>query len=720
MNTQNLSLKAVIVYVIIFFVTFLMVLLSSYNYIEKKEHLIQMLHDSSNHKIERLTKTLVPFLTSYSVHEYEKLLEIEFKDKETYAIIVEDFVTGNLLGKPYITGKIRDENWQIKDYENEKIDISQNNHLHQSAMIIADGKDIGKIHLYHTHHFLNKELDSLILNSIITILVFAFILITLLFLALKRFVLNPVESIIENITHTDKNGIPLNHLREKNSFELTLLSQTINTMIEQIKLSKEKIEFEQYKYQKLMNNSTELLFIMDINGKLIEYSKQTKEALGYSDEEMKTLSVFDWDKEINDETFKYIINNLSDKPNYIERTHTKKDGSTYLAGMKASIININDQKFIYASIRDITKEKQYQKLIIEQKEEFETIFNYAQVGIAITDFDGNIQKFNNSFESMLQYDFDELFGKNINDFYKSNTLMQEIDETIRSGHIDSFEQNLIGKAKKHITVHLSISLLPDKTHLLFIFKDITTLKLLEEQTKLASMGEMIGNIAHQWRQPLSVISTSVSGLKMRQEFGQTISAKDIAECSDMVVQQTQYLSDTINNFRNFLKGSDKDHSTIALEAVVNNTVNLIEASIKNNFITLVQEVDPKIKIHGNVNELTEALINIINNSKDAFNINDTAQEERYITIKTQENRNKVELIICDSAGGISEEFIDRIFEPYFTTKHQSVGTGLGLAMVNKIVCERHHGTIDVYNDTLEQENKKLKGVCFKLIFERVG
>ena len=124
-------------------------------------------------------------------------------------------------------------------------------------------------------------------------------------------------------------------------------------------------------------------------------------------------------------------------------------------------------------------------------------------------------------------------------------------------------------------------------------------------------------------------------------------------------------------------------------------------------------------IFGNKNELTEAFLNIISNSKDILKT--IEEKDRFIFIKTKKiDENRLELKFLDSGGGIDEALISRVFEPYFTTKHKSQGTGLGLPIVDKIVRERHNASIEIYNEDFIYNEKKYRGFSFKIIFERLN
>jgi len=491
------------------------------------------------------------------------------------------------------------------------------------------------------------------------------------------------------------------------------------------KLTELSLELEsgKLKYQTLMQSSSDAILIMGMEGELKEYSDKTQNLLGYSDKEMKSLNVFDWDKSLSKEEYQEVVNNIEISKGSIsfERVHTRKDGSEYNASITAIKIIVNDQSYIYASVRDITQDKKLQNAIKEQKKELETIFNYAGDGIVIIDIEGNFLKFNDAFMKLTEYTSKELLKKNFDELTapedrKNNA--KALQRAIETGHVENFEKDCIVNSTKRITVQVSISLLPDKKSLLLIVKDISSIKLLEEQSKLASMGEMIGNIAHQWRQPLSIITSSASGLKVQSKFGIEITHEQLEEFSDLIVQQSNYLSNTIDNFRDFLKG-DTNHKNIKLIEVIEYTLSLVSATIKNNNINLITDIDKDIVLRGSINELSEAFINIINNSKDVLKEKIEDQEDRLIFIETKPHDDEsFELVFKDSGGGVDENIIERIFEPYFTSKHKSIGTGLGLSMADKIIRERHAGSINVYNDEYEYNGKRYFGACFKIILKK--
>ena len=234
--------------------------------------------------------------------------------------------------------------------------------------------------------------------------------------------------------------------------------------------------------------------------------------------------------------------------------------------------------------------------------------------------------------------------------------------------------------------------------------------ILNQQSKMAAMGEMLENIAHQWRQPLSVISTVATGAKLKKDL-KILTDEEFYETMDIINNSSQHLSNTIDDFRNFFN-NDKELTSFDLNEPMNKVINLIESRLKNRHINIVKN-SVEIKIVGLKNEFIQVILNILNNSVDAFaNKKDI---EKYIFIDIYKEQNHAILSIKDNAGGIKEDIVDRIFEPYFTTKHKSQGTGIGLYMSLEIIQKHMDGTLTASNEEFIYENKLYKGAKFKII-----
>ena len=233
-----------------------------------------------------------------------------------------------------------------------------------------------------------------------------------------------------------------------------------------------------------------------------------------------------------------------------------------------------------------------------------------------------------------------------------------------------------------------------------------------QQSKQAALGDMIGNIAHQWRQPLSAISTSASGMQLTYQFG-TMSDEDFINFTDAIIENSKYLSRTIDDFRDFIS-NDKKLTTFDISKSIEKCLAIVDSSINNHHLHIIKNLEDDLIVQNYNNELQQAIINIFTNAKDALKEHIQDSDDRIVFIDTFRKDGKAIITIQDTAGGISEDIIEKIFEPYFTTKHQSQGTGLGLYMTHKIIVESMKGQIGVENITFTHNDKSYTGAKFTI------
>jgi len=224
---------------------------------------------------------------------------------------------------------------------------------------------------------------------------------------------------------------------------------------------------------------------------------------------------------------------------------------------------------------------------------------------------------------------------------------------------------------------------------------------------------MIGNIAHQWRQPLSAISTASTGLKVQLEMDMDMSKEETIEALEKINSQTQFLSKTIEDFRGFFSEDMSEVSEFEITDAINKVNDLTKDSFKINFVQVHYDIEKELFILGNKNLLIQALINIYNNALDVLKEN---EGKRLIFISIKKDDSNVTLSIQDNGGGISSSNIEKIFDPYFTTKHQSQGTGIGLYMTHQIIVKQLKGNISAKNVEYEYEGEKFVGALFTIKF----
>jgi len=216
--------------------------------------------------------------------------------------------------------------------------------------------------------------------------------------------------------------------------------------------------------------------------------------------------------------------------------------------------------------------------------------------------------------------------------------------------------------------------------------------IMNQQSRLASMGEILENIAHQWRQPLNSVSWVLNDIKFKSELGKKDEI-DIDEVASKINESIQFLSNTVDDFRKFVDKSDMAQ-TFNLKKTIESTIKIIEDTFKQLNIKVYLDCDENITYKGYENDIKHTIMNLINNARDAFEERGIKNGE--INIRVYHEKDELIITVQDNAGGIPKPILKNIFEPYFTTKHKTKGTGLGLYM-SKNMIERVHGSIEAFS-----------------------
>ncbi len=308
---------------------------------------------------------------------------------------------------------------------------------------------------------------------------------------------------------------------------------------------------------------------------------------------------------------------------------------------------------------------------------------------------------------------EEVIGQNILDWVAPQS-QEAVHAHLGQEYDEPYEIDILRKDGTRFPALIHGKWIRKQTARLISVVDISQLKkqesIIAQQSKLAAMGEMIGNIAHQWRQPLSVISTIATGMKMQKQYGMLDDAEFLQNCDD-INRQSQYLSQTIDDFRNFIKGNNR-RSSFLLRHALDEFLKLVEGSITSYHIDVQIDLDEHLHITGSETELIQCFLNIFNNAKDAFNAENP--EERVLKISIQKDQGMIRICFQDNAGGIPESVLPKVFEPYFTTKHQAQGTGLGLYMTHQIIVEGMGGKLTATNETFRYHDQEYTGAVFTI------
>ncbi len=215
-----------------------------------------------------------------------------------------------------------------------------------------------------------------------------------------------------------------------------------------------------------------------------------------------------------------------------------------------------------------------------------------------------------------------------------------------------------------------------------------------QQARLASLGEMLQNIAHQWRQPLGSLMMIVQSFESKFLAGKLDEPFIVSRVKDAQLLSSN-MSDTLEDFRTFFN-PNKSKKAFRIKEVIQKAVDLSKYQLEREEITLALFIKDDLEVFGFKNELIHVLLNLIGNSKDIL-ASKTEQMDKIIHIIAKQNEERIFINVIDNGGGIKSDIIPKVFDPYFTTKHKSVGTGIGLYMSKQMVEKHMHGKITCKN-----------------------
>ncbi len=533
-----------------------------------------------------------------------------------------------------------------------------------------------------------------------------------------------IPNLLKGVKKNDKKKLLSDILKYKNSIN-TIMILNKKGIIKYVSTKIDKKVFAGYDYSKTLHfkeymkkkkdflsniyfsnlsDSSLISYVFELNNQ-IYIIELNLEFINKLVSNLNPSSLSDISISIIDKNGLYIID-TSNKLNVLNRNSfyttnlykndiTKKSENTLIKHF-----NKNSDKYNYVSYK-IFEELSWMIVVKENNNEInEYIFNISLFLLLIIFLVALVsimsaKKIVNSLVSPL-----EVLTLSINKFSKDHS--SKMDENVRSNY------NMFSTLIKDFKYMQNSIIENEKSLKQQIVENQQKDKILGEQSKMVAMGEMIGNIAHQWRQPLSLISTAATGIIIEKKYN-ILNEDSLVETCTVINENAQYLSRTIDDFRNFIKG-DRTKRTVNLKEVINSYLHLVNPSIKNNEISLILDLEEDIKIKVYENELIQCLINIYNNAKDA--LNEKEIKNKFIFISTYIENDKTIIKIKDNAQGIPLEILPHIFEPYFTTKHKSQGTGLGLHMTYNLIVDGMQGTIVASNVIYKYENIEYKGTEF--------
>lgn len=515
--------------------------------------------------------------------------------------------------------------------------------------------------------------------------------------------------------------------KDINKHLLISIGEDITDRIE----AEQALKDSEIKLDTLLNATMDIAALTDKKGVFLSINNALVKSLGVKKEELIGANIFKLNSDVLTINRKNNIRKVikSKKPFHWEDSRAGKyfDNSVYPIFDEKNKIK---QIALFAS--DITGNKKAQQALKESEEKFRSVIKSVDDMIFVLDKENRFVSVNTSKENLLLKPemfigkkHSEVLPKHIDDLFKKAII------NVKNGKTEGYEYSLeMPNGLQWYSLKLSPIINDDKfTGSVAVIRDITENKkseiLLQKsklelerinthlkdlvlnevkksrekdyimmiQAKQAAMGEMIGSIAHQWRQPLNEIGIYIQNLQERYEKNK-LTSENFNTTIEKTMRKLEYMSQTIDDFRNFFM-SDKQKIKFSLTENIINTLLLTEASFKNNFINVNFSHKRDVYITGYPNEFSQAILNILNNAKDV--LIERKIKNRVVDIKLTQKNNSIVLTILDNAGGVDIEIIDKIFEPYFTTKSKTTGTGLGLYITKTIIEHNMNGKLSAMN-----------------------
>ncbi|MDF1882143.1 PAS domain-containing sensor histidine kinase [Sulfurimonas sp. MAG313] len=467
---------------------------------------------------------------------------------------------------------------------------------------------------------------------------------------------------------------------------------------------------------------------------IVSHVTQSVEQWGYkpsyfidNNEAMKTVFYKDDMKRARDT----LIESIEKGDNKLNQQYriNKTDGSlAWISEYTQIVRNKNSEPIaLIGYLVDITLDKEREVL-------YSSIINTTTEGFWLLDDNLKIIDVNYSLCAMLGYTKDEMIGKKPLDFIidedhkfcqaqvesikdtssriyeisyktKNNAVLQTLSNATtmhdESGTVQTFafmtdiskQKKIEGDLRKKQDAIKELNNSLESKISQEVQKNREKDQMMYQQSRLASMGEMIGNIAHQWRQPLNIMALVMQDLYISDQLG-NLTSKKVEDSYEKSNNLLQYMSQTIDDFRNFFQHGSEE-LPFSVKEVVDSVHSLIGTNLNYHHIECEIKVVHDSIVKGGLNEFKQVIINILNNAQEAIESNPSSNN--MIVIKISQEKNQALVSIRDDGGGISKDVIQKIFDPYFTTKNQTQGTGLGLYMSKQIIENSMCGSLNVKN-----------------------
>ncbi|ODS30062.1 MAG: signal transduction histidine kinase [Candidatus Scalindua rubra] len=544
-------------------------------------------------------------------------------------------------------------------------------------------------------------------NIQIIFLTFVFtILILVLFIWWSRNrVLMPIQK-LTRITQKIAEGDFSFRAEVKSNNEIGLLSSSFNKMAVDLQKSNIDLCESEAQFRSLFEQAAVGIVHVALNGQFLRVNKRFCEITGYTEQEILERTYQDItypdDLYAQNEARKKVLDGETSSYK-IEKRYIRKDGTIIWGNLTAGLVIRKpggEPNYFVSVLEEITERRKAE----EQIRKLSHAIEQSSSTVLITDTEGNIEYANSRFTQLTGYSLEEAIGKTPR-ILKSGKTSPEVYKKLWKAIISGNEWlgELCNRKKNGELFWEYVSISPVKnsegiiTNFIAVKDDITEQKqkdrLFLQQTRQAQMGEMLSMIAHQWRQPLTSIGAIAVNTRNRLVLNKT-DKEMIIESMKRIQDHVNYLSNSINDFRTFFK-PNKVKEPVSVRGIIQKCLGLISKSFEINEIKIETSYKSGRGIESYPNELIQVFLNILKNIVDV--VKDRKIENAIASIREYEKDGFIVIDITDNAGGIFDDIKDNIFLPYFSTKQEKQGTGLGLYMCKTIIEEHCKGHIMAQN-----------------------
>jgi PAS domain S-box-containing protein len=490
----------------------------------------------------------------------------------------------------------------------------------------------------------------------------------------------------------------------------------VEARTQELKESREKYRDLSRFLNSILDSATEYAIIaLDFYGKIIEFNKGAEKLFGYKkedvlDKENIGITILPEDRKSGLQEW-MSKRTRAEGVFELEMTRVRKSGDRFPAlTTVTAIMDPSDRVAGFLEIiRDITVRKNLERQLTETKEFLENIMESSVDGILTTDLKGKLIYVNRAMEEMLQYKREEVLGKHISHFYvRGMSQAREVMDLLqRNERAQNYEMEVRRRDEKGFTIRTSLFLLRNVEDQIIgtagIFKDITQQKLLEaelktaqaslvEASKMRALGELVAGVAHELNNPLMASQTILHVLmkKLPPDWPERERLDLIRRCNDRIAR-------IVDHLREFSRQTEPEFQKIDINQPVENALLITGQQLLDHGISIVRKLSGGLpKIFGDPNQLEQVFLNLISNARDAMDDSKAGKKELIIASALSEDGGPPSVVVSvkDTGVGIPREILDKVLEPFFSTKPVGKGTGLGLSLCFSII-EAHRGRLEI-------------------------